>query len=348
MKELLYKTFEDLLADLNEREVDIIKRRFGIEKDHRESLDKIGRAYNLTRERVRQIQNSLLNKLKIKSSSNEFIKKIYREVETCIGNIPIKREVYIFKTFSNNYFLNEDDLKILRLFLVILPRYFYHKETKIYHPFLSREEFFKGALSILNNLHIALNKKIFNEEEFLNFLEDNIKKVFRVSADADELYELAKILKNLGKNPLNEIGSINHKRISPSSIIDKIYIIFKLEKRPMHFTEVYDKLNKIAEIEDELIHDRWRKNYSIQSVLNTLISNEKFVWHGRGIYGLKEDGYRDGKIIELMKKIVKKYNGIKKDKLFEILSKEKILSKNTFNVYIQKYFKKIDDKIYLR
>jgi hypothetical protein len=116
----------------------------------------------------------------------------------------------------------------------------------------------------------------------------------------------------------------------------------------MHFTEVYEKLNKIKEIEDTLITESWKKDYNLQSVLNTLIANDKFVWYGRGTYALKEDGYKEGKIIELMKEIVKKYNGIEKNKLLELVSKQKLLSKNTFNVYIQKYFKKIGDKVYLK
>jgi hypothetical protein len=348
MKEALYQTFEDLLSDLNSREIDIIKRRFGIDREKKESLGRIGMDFGLTRERIRQIQDAILGKIKAKFSSTPFIKKIYEETEVYIGSLPVKREIYILENFSNNYSLEDNDKKILRLFLIILPDYLYHKETKIYHSFLGKENIFKEALSLLNNLHSTLSKKIFTEEEFLNFLEDNVKRIINVSPDVNELYEFAKILKKLGKNPLNEVGSIDHKRISPSSLIDKIYLVFKLEKKPMHFTEVYEKLNKIKEIEDDLISDRWKKDYSLQSVLNTLISSDKFAWYGRGKYALKEDGYKDGNIIELMKEIVKKHNGIKANRLLELVSKQKAVSKNTFSVYLQKYFKKIDNRVYLK
>jgi hypothetical protein len=348
MKELLYQTFEDLIADLEDREVDILKRRFGINKGKKEPLSKIGKDFGLTRERIRQIQEYVLKNIKNKFSTTPLAKRIYEETEVFIGKLPIKREVYILENFANNYSLEENDKKILRLFLIILPDYLYHKETKIYYSFLGKENIFEDAKAILNNLHIELTNRIFTEDEFLNFVEESVKRIINFTPDIDELYEFAKILKKLGKNPLNEIGSIDHKRISPSSLVDKIYLILKLEKRPMHFTEVYEKLNKIKEIEDTLITESWKKDYNLQSVLNTLIANDKFVWYGRGTYALKEDGYKEGKIIELMKEIVKKYNGIEKNKLLELVSKQKLLSKNTFNVYIQKYFKKIGDKVYLK
>jgi len=348
MKELLYQTFEDLIADLEDREVDILKRRFGIDKGKKEPLSKIGKDFGLTRERIRQIQEYVLKNIKNKFSTTPLAKRIYEEAEVFIGKLPIKREVYILENFANNYSLEENDKKILRLFLIILPDYLYHKETKIYYSFLGKENIFEDAKAILNNLYIELTNRIFTEDEFLNFVEESVKRIINFTPDIDELYEFAKILKKLGKNPLNEVGSIDHKRISPSSLIDKIYLVFKLEKRPMHFTEVYEKLNKIKEIEDTLITESWKKDYNLQSVLNTLIANDKFVWYGRGTYALKEDGYKEGKIIELMKEIVKKYNGIEKNKLLELVSKQKLLSKNTFNVYIQKYFKKIGDKVYLK
>ena len=49
---------------LNDRERDIISSRFGFNKREEETLDLIGRRYNLGRERIRQIQDSALKKLR--------------------------------------------------------------------------------------------------------------------------------------------------------------------------------------------------------------------------------------------------------------------------------------------
>jgi RNA polymerase primary sigma factor len=52
-----------VLDRLSPMEVDIIRRRFGLDHDHDETLEQIGRSYNLSRERVRQIQVQGLKKM---------------------------------------------------------------------------------------------------------------------------------------------------------------------------------------------------------------------------------------------------------------------------------------------
>ena len=51
------------LDQLTERERDIIKLRFGLDTDGPQTLEDIGRKFNITRERVRQIQNKAIARL---------------------------------------------------------------------------------------------------------------------------------------------------------------------------------------------------------------------------------------------------------------------------------------------
>ena len=53
-----------LLKVLNEREKDVIKKRFGIDEDQVFTLEEIGNIFNVTRERIRQIELKALKKLK--------------------------------------------------------------------------------------------------------------------------------------------------------------------------------------------------------------------------------------------------------------------------------------------
>lgn len=52
-----------LLTRLSPMEVDILTRRFGLQRDEDETLEEIGKSYNLSRERVRQIQVASLKKI---------------------------------------------------------------------------------------------------------------------------------------------------------------------------------------------------------------------------------------------------------------------------------------------
>ena len=51
---------ESLHKVLSEREKDVIKKRFGIDEDQAFTLEEIGKEFNVTRERIRQIEFCLL------------------------------------------------------------------------------------------------------------------------------------------------------------------------------------------------------------------------------------------------------------------------------------------------
>lgn len=57
------------LATLTEREADVVKLFFGLEGKHPHSLEEIGEKFNLTRERVRQIKEKAVRRLKQGSRS---------------------------------------------------------------------------------------------------------------------------------------------------------------------------------------------------------------------------------------------------------------------------------------
>lgn len=64
MREALQRDLQQLLADLTSRERDVIQMRFGLGDGHPYSLAEIGRALELSRERVRQIEAKALQKLR--------------------------------------------------------------------------------------------------------------------------------------------------------------------------------------------------------------------------------------------------------------------------------------------
>ncbi len=64
MRESLHRDLQHLLADLTSRERDVILMRYGLGDGHPYSLAEIGRALELSRERVRQIEAKALQKLR--------------------------------------------------------------------------------------------------------------------------------------------------------------------------------------------------------------------------------------------------------------------------------------------
>ncbi|MFP4259472.1 MAG: sigma-70 family RNA polymerase sigma factor [Opitutales bacterium] len=61
----------DVIAQLDEREAEIIQLRFGLNGDHPLTLEEVGERFNVTRERVRQIQNIAIHKMRRIMTDNE-------------------------------------------------------------------------------------------------------------------------------------------------------------------------------------------------------------------------------------------------------------------------------------
>jgi RNA polymerase primary sigma factor len=61
---LLKDTLGDVLATLTERERKIVEMRFGLVDGYERTLEEIGRQYNVTRERIRQIEAKALRKMR--------------------------------------------------------------------------------------------------------------------------------------------------------------------------------------------------------------------------------------------------------------------------------------------
>ena len=64
VKEELHKQLESLMKVLDDREKEIIKHRFGLEGAEPKTLNEVGEMLGISRERVRQLENRALKKLR--------------------------------------------------------------------------------------------------------------------------------------------------------------------------------------------------------------------------------------------------------------------------------------------
>lgn len=68
---LLKEQIEDVLGSLNDREQKVLKLRFGLEDGRARTLEEVGKEFDVTRERIRQIEAKALRKLRHPSRSKK-------------------------------------------------------------------------------------------------------------------------------------------------------------------------------------------------------------------------------------------------------------------------------------
>lgn len=93
------------------------------------------------------------------------------------------------------------------------------------------------------------------------------------------LYSLMQAVKNLEQNKYGEWGMAHWGEIKPKTVNDKIYLILKHGGKPLHFTEIANKIN-------DMKFDK--KVANAATVHNELILDNRYILMSRGTYGLKE------------------------------------------------------------
>lgn len=284
-------TTEILQTIDREREREIISRRFGL-FDRRETLEQIGELLGITRERVRQLEKAVLIKLKASAEEgklprlDEAQSVMLAELES-LGNVARVSDLGA-KLSVDNSKLDQSRVAFLaelapKLVVIDDNDHYYHSV---------------GILSVHDD------KKI---KDQVAKIIDAIKKI-NEPATADKVAEQAKLtnvpqvaaLASISKHlaTLNDRwGLIKWPTVNPKNIRDKIYVILQETGKPLHFSEIADSIKK---------SDFKRKDVTTQAIHNELIKDKRFVLIGRGIYALKEWGYKRGTVADIIADVLKK------------------------------------------
>ena len=335
---------EDLLRNnLKEREVLIIKKRFGLEEDEEPySLEAIGKNLGITRERVRQIQNNALQKIKKAINDNPKIKDFIKEVKSLLEPLGVREERNFYKLLIEKKIVREREINYLKFIFINHQEIHYHPEDKDLNSFYAKSEdwafFFRHLLKKIAIYFLENNKEIFEENKIFEIIAKELK-AHLADLELQDYYEILRILKPVYKNPFGKWGFITNHFVVPSSLKEKILTILKIEGKPLHFTEIYNKISQVSEISDEFVHPAWKKKYSLDSIKNELIRHPEFVLVGRGIYGLKEWGFKEGTAFELLKEFLASKKEVDFKELIEFFKNQRFIKLTTLNIYLYRLLK---------
>lgn len=350
-QQLSFKIIETLPV----RTQEIIKKRYGLEDDKSRTLEAVGQDYKITRERVRQIIEGAFKTIKkqpilntigdfinlsksiIKESGGleeetEFLSKIDRKLvskENTKTSSNLSAIKFLLMFDSDFHYINEDQSNYGFWYLSVISK------EKIYKNLKTLEKYFKDKknAALLDEVFLWAKKNIDT-----NVSREELQAYFRVSKD-------------IGMNPFGEYGLFDWAEIDPSGAKDRAYMVMKHAGQPMHFSEITKLLNEVnkSPIYPRLSSHSWQKTVCTQTVHNELIRDSRFVLIGRGIYALKEKGYKPGKIINVIQDILKESGGpLKQEEIIKEVKKRRIAKDNTIilNLHNKQYFKKLSDKRY--
>ena len=324
-----HQTLQNILTALAQREQEIIKLRHGLAGYDKKTLEDIGSKYNVTRERIRQIENSSLKKI-----NKSFNQTILKEIED-IANSTLSEHgglmsednlVAELLTIPGDNEANRSAIAFI-LNQLLSHRFYFVKGNKYYSSYWKTPEANEDLFhNTIDKIRVLVDNH--GEPIALEYLIEKVKKsdFYTNNDDLTErvVINFINVTKKLKSNPYGEWGLSEWNTITPRRMNDKIFIVLQKTGKPMHFTE-------IAKVINEMAFDH-RKAYPA-TIHNELILDDKYVLVGRGIYALKDWGYKPGVVADVIAEILNESDrAMSKKEIIEEVLKKRMIKETTITL----------------
>lgn len=325
----LTEVIDDIFMVLTEKEREVVVRRFSLDNKGKQTLESIGQRFNVTRERVRQIEKIALGKLKrtVASSKLRFVPEIAEALLKDNGGVMLEEDLItgILDAIENSV---EVDWYVVRLALTISTNISCLEKTNLYAPSWHLNSISESKIrETLEHAvkHLKASKQVIEHDELHKLLAGQMSKS---EIENLELFCKSSILVDLRIKSVEEgYGLMTWRHINPKSIRDKAYIVLKKSKKPLHFVEIADTIEA---------HNFDKKKVTVQAVHNELIRYPQFVLVGRGLYALKEWGYQDGTVADIIESLLEKKSPLSKSDITKGVLKQRQVKKGTISLNLQK------------
>jgi len=312
---------KDILGTIDrEREREIIARRYGL-YDRKETLEQIGELLGITRERVRQLEKAVMTKLK--SVAEKELPHI-TDIETTLsayiknmGNVARVSDI-TDKVVKNASKIDRSRVAFLSQ---LAPNLTHVGENDHFHNAVSLKEVHseKSVRDSVGSVIEAIKKigKPVKIEEIAGAMGH---------PDSKAVAALASVSKNLAT--LNgRWGLMKWPTVNPKNIRDKIYVILHENGKQMHFIEIAESIRE---------SDFKRKDVTTQAIHNELIKDSRFILVGRGIYALKEWGFKQGTVADVITEVLKDASEpLHRDEIVKRVLKKRFVKETTILLNLQ-------------
>lgn len=291
-QELFSTTLQALLERLPVRSRSIVEARFGIGSDTPKTLEEIGKSYQITRERVRQVIGSALGFLS-QEQSHPSIGQVVDSIERALTeHFGVMKSEDLLEKLS---FQSKKERGALLAFLEALAIVKEEKATKDFERLYRLKDF-----SLTRLKKVITNAKALLEEAGdaleAKDLYARFKKVHSEVSE-EELFSLLAVSKEIKQNVFGKWGLAGWSDIKPRGTREKAYLVLKTAAKPLHFREIADLIDSYGLQKKKKSHP--------QTVHNELIKDKRFVLVGRGIYALSDWGYKRGTVKEVITDILR-------------------------------------------
>lgn len=329
---------------LTSKEADVLRRRFGLSEQGEETLEHIGNVYQVTRERIRQIEGTSIKKIKQSSIFSETI----HPVEHVVMNVLHQSGGILTDDMLMDRLLqaNKDNVMGRKALRFILERLLDEKidwlpENKQQRAAWSVKnppvEFFHKTAEQLAQLITTQGVPQTFEQVVEQFKTQPFYTEHADRLSVDVVLSILHVSQLFDRNPFDEYGLSSWGQIVAKRMNDRIYLVLKKHGKPMHFVEIAETITKI-----------FKKKAYPPTVHNELILNDHYVLVGRGMYALKEWGFKAGVVADIVADVLKRAGKpLSRDEVVAEVLKQRLVKRNTIHLALtdkQRFSRTADGK----
>jgi hypothetical protein len=326
MTNLYQKKAKKTLINLKEKESVVLDSYFGLDAET-QTLQAIGNKFHITRERVRQIKNIAISKLK--ANQKQLPEEVRKIAQFISQNGGIASQKYLISKFIPADSKSDQEINSLKFLTHLVPGVVKFKDDHDLDVIWCKEGNTVNAISkasITIKKILAKSKDVLTQDElYAKFQKDPFYK--KNPYAKKQVVSMARATKKIKNLPGIRFGLSSWPHINPRNTRDKIFYILKELGKPLHFRKITEVIH---------IKDFEGRKPSEATVHNELIADLRFVLIGKGIYALTEWGYKPGTVAEVLKDILKQFKkGIEQEKLIQEVLKVRQISRNTVVMNLQ-------------
>ncbi|MDA1208500.1 MAG: sigma factor-like helix-turn-helix DNA-binding protein [bacterium] len=337
----LDELLNSLFLVLTEKEATVVKRRFALQGHQKQTLEKIGKHFNVTRERIRQIESIALGKLRrtVRTTLLDEVNDVAKIALQAHGGV-CTEDILVSEVLTMIKGSNEMDGSVLRLSFSIDNELHNGTRSNTFRPFWRLDSLsMDDASLIMNNMVKILKKRksCMREDEIVSAIQ--ALNLFDNRTPSKELIVSCLSVDERLREISEGWGLTDWRFVRPRSIRDKVEIILKKTGEPLHFMEI---ANHIREADFD------HKNVTVQAVHNELIRYPQFVLVGRGLYALKDWGYESGTVADVIERILIEKGPLSKKEIIAEVARQRTVKIGTISLNLQKmpYFKRVGRAVY--
>lgn len=313
-----HEAVEGILRTLKrDRDRQILSRRFGLGLERRQTLEKIGQDFGITRERVRQIEKAAITKLVANQPQ-----AVTQANQLLIDYLESEGKVCSFTEVANRLGAsNNGDQAYVLLLAALSP------DVEV----IEEDDDLQTGLAVLPVYNRAAVKKLSQE-------------LLQTIAQIGKPVSIGEIIKHMPSQPSPKIaaniarittgaaqldgtwGLAAWPEVNPRSIRDKTYLVLRRHTKPLHFSDIAGRIQQLGS---------GKQDVTTQAVHNELIKDGRFILIGRGIYALAEWGYTPGTVADIIVGVLRDQQPLHKDEIVRRVLEKRQVKTSTIVLNLQ-------------